>query len=192
MVMLFLLWFSYQPLSCQGGQIRNAFLVMANCLWKLTQIRTALSPLVVTFFLLESRLLWFAFSHHILFVLLDFCTSVNVALWPHQGTLSASTLSEYVNRSWLQPAKVVFWGLAFLHIQPLILTLYGVTKRLPSHLLLLTWLCLEGAGILANQSFRQAIPQIVLGFLIKTVGFSITWQRARSSHLTIAFTIYQQ
>lgn len=137
MFVLFLLWFSYQPLSCQGGQSHNAFLVMANCLWKLTQIRAALSPQVVTFLLLESQLHQFAFSHRIHFVLLDFCPSVNAALWPHQGTMSASTLSEYVNRSWLQPAKVVFLGggfLAYAATEPL----YRVTKRLPSHLLLLT------------------------------------------------------
>lgn len=50
---------------------------------------------------------------------------------------------------------------------------------------------MEGEGILANQSFRQAILQIVLGLLINIVGSSIMWQRASVSHLTVAFTIYQ-
>lgn len=40
---LFLLLFSYQPLSCWGGQGHNAFLVITSCHWKLTQIRAALS-----------------------------------------------------------------------------------------------------------------------------------------------------
>jgi len=48
---------------------------------------------------------------------------------------------------------------------------------------------MEEAGILANQSFRQAILQTVLEILIKTVGSSIMWQRASISHLTIAFAI---
>lgn len=53
-------------------------------------------------------------------------------------------------------------------------------------------MCLEGAGILADRSFRRAILQIVLGFLIKTGGSDTTWQGASSRHLTIAFAITQQ
>lgn len=53
-------------------------------------------------------------------------------------------------------------------------------------------MCLEGAGILADRSFRRAILQIVLGFLIKTGGSDIMWQGASSRHPTIAFAIAQQ
>lgn len=87
--------------------------------------------------------------------------------------------------------KVYFGGVAFLPMEPQTHPSEWQEGALPScyYLPNCVW---KGAGILANQSFRQAILQIVLGFLIKTVGSGIMWQSASISHLTIALTIYQQ